>query len=123
MMGMMVVVGRGVGGKPVLLHAISKEKAAGTVVGAAASQKGAPVGRGYHRRLLSGHGCQLGMQEHGMERWRRWEGSRLLLLLLLTEDVSQVLLVQVGVEDVCVRIGGWFLDRRRTDREAWTSGG
>jgi hypothetical protein len=70
-------------------------------------------------RLLSGHCRQLGVQQHGMKRRRLGE----LLLLLLAKQVTEVLLVQVGVEDIRVGIRRRrLLNRRRTEGYPGTSG-
>ncbi len=115
------VVGRGGGGrvwsKSMMLQPVSHERS--TVVIRAGNEVAVAGGR-RHGRLLSGHGRQLGVQQHGMKRRRR---SELLLLLLLAEQVTEVLLVQVGIEDIGVGIcRRRLLNRRRTEGYPGTSG-
>jgi len=116
------VVGRGggggVGSKSMMLQPVRHERSAVVI---RAGNEVAVAGGGRHGRLLGGHCRQLGVQQHGVKR-RRW--SELLLLLLLAKQVTEVLLVQVGVEDIGVGIcRRRFLNRRRTEGYPGTSGG
>ena len=68
------------------------------------------------RVVLSRHG-QLGLEQHRVE-WRKWRRrssrpreARQPSCLSRTEDMSKILLVQVGPEQSGVRIGGFLYGR------------